>query len=801
MFCINCGTKLPDGAKFCFECGAKLPTPSIVSEPTENTAFTSDRQKADIPIEFTIKGHKLKFDSSYKEYTEKRTAFFDEFIAGFEKRATEFRRTFKGIEDCDQKVIEITNFGQSEINQCIKQGHKFLLSSEIYGISQDNLIQHIRASLENGCYEKRLGEFEEGYLRIVATDEQWKEYRQMKKASRGHWEGGGFGVSGAIKGAVTAGAMNAVGNAWHGIGDLISSGIDNHFIKKQKKEYLDSKDWIQIFFAGIVDDINAIFEEVYRIYSKEKNVPMPPVNVAQRVTLLENAKVVRDNLEEFLKLYVMALQAYPYGRGDYWQILKDTELVNPEVLQMLEFFLPKTFVEHTAITMHRVVSEQLTTGAENSYETLDKKIAYFDAFAVAVKAGAANSRTCAMYVDRFLSKDTETYNQLCTQRLTADDGEVFVSKEELQQYLLDREKFQAYMEKASATQAISDKLSLLEQVQTEVCSLRVISQFETEKDKLLLCVNSPESISKAQQLLETDRYQNGIDILMILAENGISDAQYQLGLLYYQGLEGKVEQNDSKAYRYFESASEKGHDLAQCCAGEMCDTYGPFLNYKKAIEFYTLAAEQGNASAQMNLAYLYKEGVGTPQDQEKARELYAKAQGREFTVPSYKLNSLNELHSKVEGINSQDPLPQQIELLESQYEGIKSAVFYFLVGSEKFKEKIKKAVAAYASVTSDEEILLMCDSTLLGSAKEGYVLTNKNIYINRQKKKSVVPISEITGVNYCIESAFGYAVSAITCNGEYQFEFCLSENSSKITQGYFADVFELIKRHNRAKEQ
>lgn len=25
MFCINCGTKLPDGAKFCFNCGARMP--------------------------------------------------------------------------------------------------------------------------------------------------------------------------------------------------------------------------------------------------------------------------------------------------------------------------------------------------------------------------------------------------------------------------------------------------------------------------------------------------------------------------------------------------------------------------------------------------------------------------------------------------------------------------------------------------------------------------------------------------------------------------------------------------------
>ncbi|MBS6184548.1 MAG: zinc ribbon domain-containing protein, partial [Clostridium celatum] len=34
MWCINCGTSLPDGAKFCFNCGYKMPE-EILKTTTE----------------------------------------------------------------------------------------------------------------------------------------------------------------------------------------------------------------------------------------------------------------------------------------------------------------------------------------------------------------------------------------------------------------------------------------------------------------------------------------------------------------------------------------------------------------------------------------------------------------------------------------------------------------------------------------------------------------------------------------------------------------------------------------------
>ncbi|AUJ70629.1 tetratricopeptide repeat protein [Pseudoalteromonas sp. NC201] len=48
----------------------------------------------------------------------------------------------------------------------------------------------------------------------------------------------------------------------------------------------------------------------------------------------------------------------------------------------------------------------------------------------------------------------------------------------------------------------------------------------------------------------------------------------------------------------------------------------------KAVEYYQLAAEQGNARAQCNLGVMYEKGKGVAQSDEKAVKYYQLAAGQ-----------------------------------------------------------------------------------------------------------------------------------------------------------------------------
>lgn len=71
-----------------------------------------------------------------------------------------------------------------------------------------------------------------------------------------------------------------------------------------------------------------------------------------------------------------------------------------------------------------------------------------------------------------------------------------------------------------------------------------------------------------------------------------------------------------------------------------------FQTYAEAIRWYTLAAEQGYARAQFNLALLYNEGKCVTKDYAEEARLYELAAEQGYAKPQYNL-SVNTITAKV----------------------------------------------------------------------------------------------------------------------------------------------------------
>ncbi len=106
-----------------------------------------------------------------------------------------------------------------------------------------------------------------------------------------------------------------------------------------------------------------------------------------------------------------------------------------------------------------------------------------------------------------------------------------------------------------------------------------------------------------------------------LAEQGHTDAQYNLGRMYLLGQSelGQLGQPNYKtAIKWFTLAAEQGHADAQYNLGWMYyDGEGVPKNDETAIKWLTLAAEQGHVSAQY---YLKEIGQGEITQSEQLRE-------------------------------------------------------------------------------------------------------------------------------------------------------------------------------------
>ena len=104
------------------------------------------------------------------------------------------------------------------------------------------------------------------------------------------------------------------------------------------------------------------------------------------------------------------------------------------------------------------------------------------------------------------------------------------------------------------------------------------------------------------------------------AENGNSEAQYIVGLIYNK------EESFSQAAEWYRKAAMQGHAKAQFnLANKYYEGNGVRQNFKEAFKWYQKAAEQGHSQAQFNLGCMYGRGEGVKKDFAQANQWLYKA--------------------------------------------------------------------------------------------------------------------------------------------------------------------------------
>ena len=81
------------------------------------------------------------------------------------------------------------------------------------------------------------------------------------------------------------------------------------------------------------------------------------------------------------------------------------------------------------------------------------------------------------------------------------------------------------------------------------------------------------------------------------------------------GFRSGAPQDYETAVNWYTLAAEQGYADAQFSLGVMyANGRGAPQDDKTAVKWYTLAAEQGDADAQFNVGWMYGNGLGVPQD-------------------------------------------------------------------------------------------------------------------------------------------------------------------------------------------
>ena len=126
--------------------------------------------------------------------------------------------------------------------------------------------------------------------------------------------------------------------------------------------------------------------------------------------------------------------------------------------------------------------------------------------------------------------------------------------------------------------------------------------------------------------------EKGYNIITKYYENNENDSLSQniLGFLHFikiEPLKGfKWEDNYKKAFDYFSKSAEQGDAYGECWLGKCyCYSCGVKQDTKKAFDLYMKSAKQGSAIGQYYLGEAYENGYGVADDDKKAFEWYKKS--------------------------------------------------------------------------------------------------------------------------------------------------------------------------------
>ncbi|MBS9776005.1 MAG: zinc ribbon domain-containing protein [Fusobacterium sp.] len=335
MWCIECGNKLAEGAKFCMNCGTKIMRED--ENLSENNLKSKDIKVKTKNINFSLFGFNMEVPKEMKEYVDIRNIF--------EKQARETSNNFMNSYYNYGDIVNFLSKAKDDIYECYRVScskaidilhDKGIYSFDLQKFYEEGFVPNVKEWLEE--YNKVYSEYKD----IMEYGEAQKNYRAMRKEGRGKMVGGGFGLGGALKGAAMAGSINAVTGIFHSIGNGIGNSLTNAEIKEKLNNLFRQKNLKEIFTNASYNDTFNIHYLLIIILNDVRENQIPVIydedNFNMALTMFNN--ITEGKVKEELKAKVFSdmLFKYPFDEDFYYLALDEFGDENGELEKYGNFF-------------------------------------------------------------------------------------------------------------------------------------------------------------------------------------------------------------------------------------------------------------------------------------------------------------------------------------------------------------------------------------------------------------------------------------------------------------------------------
>lgn len=306
--CPDCGKMVSERVTSCPDCGC----------PRE---YFESEKKEEIPkLTFQLAGYQVDVPGEeYKRYAK----VFGDFVNLSYTSVNWVTDLYKDSKNIEKALEKVPTKASEILNATIEFAIKSLYSFGIH-ITPEEFLEKYYYSYQID-YEQYYNTIVEGYASIMNYQNQLANYRQAQIASRGRWSGGGFGVKGAIKGAISASLMNAGSDFLHSFGDNAKKRADSKEINKLLDELYNLPDTQTLLCDSIGDCIVKVY---FAMTDELKANGILPKDIfcfdkKKAFTLYEHTMMYEINHDKFVSNMIQCIELWPAERFFYEKIIGD----------------------------------------------------------------------------------------------------------------------------------------------------------------------------------------------------------------------------------------------------------------------------------------------------------------------------------------------------------------------------------------------------------------------------------------------------------------------------------------------
>lgn len=205
---------------------------------------------------YTLYGLKLQYPADVESYARE----FRDYRSRKDELLARFDKMYRDYGSMDTMMNKIDNDIEALLAELVEYYVNQMVDKGFYDLSGDMFISKYWNQVTDSIRSTdAVDNVREKYEEIIAGKEQAAEYRRMRKANRGRWQGGGFGVGGAIKGAAVAGTFNAIGGVGHSMANAVGNLGSSIAASGEKRKLYTSKNTKEDIRSGLDTDFFYIF--------------------------------------------------------------------------------------------------------------------------------------------------------------------------------------------------------------------------------------------------------------------------------------------------------------------------------------------------------------------------------------------------------------------------------------------------------------------------------------------------------------------------------------------------------------